>query len=56
MNIPSKLKLDPEFLDEKGLPGRDIAIYKDFIVCHPDHAQEIIELIKQLLKIDLEII
>lgn len=56
MLLPNKIKPTEEFIDENGNPRKDVAILKDYLVCHPDTLDQVCEAFLQMMNVELEII
>lgn len=56
MNLPSGIKTDINFTNDDGTPRNDIAIYKDYLVCHPDMLQSSLDMFETLTGQKLEVI
>lgn len=56
MNIPDKIKVDINFVNLDGSARTDIGIYEKHLVCHPDMAQQAIDLFRTLIGHELELI
>ena len=56
MNLPHKIKTDIEFIDGDGSARTDVAIYAEHLVCHPNKLIYIVDMFKNSMGINLEII
>ena len=56
MNLPNKVKPTKTFVDDDGNPRKDVAIYKDYLICHPDVVEQVVEAFKNMLNLDLEVL
>jgi len=56
MNLPNKIKVSKDHVDGNGEPRRDVSIFKDHLLCHPNILPIAIESFKDLMHIDLEVI
>lgn len=56
MFLPGKIKPTEEFVDENGNPRTDVAILKDYLVCHPETLNKAITAFHQMMGIQLEVI
>ena len=56
MNLPTKVKTDKNFVDGDGSPRTDIAIYKHYLICHPNRLDFVIHMFKNNMGIVLEVI
>lgn len=56
MNLPNKIKVSKDHIDDNGEPRRDVSIYKNYLLCHPETLSIAIEGFKDIMGIDLEVI
>ena len=56
MNLPNKIKVSKDHIDDDGKPRKDVSIFKDYLLCHPDTLPIAIEGFKDMMGMDLEVI
>ena len=54
MNLPNKIRTSIKCVEVDGTPCKEAAIYKDYILCHPDMLDTVKEGFKLFWKVDLE--
>lgn len=55
MELPHKIVTDDTFVDEDGNPRKDVAIFTEYLLCHPDTLDYHLKLFKEIAEIELQL-